>query len=280
MKRYIAIVVLAAFMINYGVTALADTASGSGQGVEVIPGDWGDDDDEQKLNFGFKGIPQASFEDLRLILKCDIPDIQILYTLNQEADVSDAEAWILYSDPIALDADCTVRFFSRIDKNEDSDIQCYDFTYADWQTETPSVEFDADVKQVTMTCATDGAVIRYTTDGNEPTATSQLYAGPIEVSDSMTIKARAFAEGLFDSGTAEIEVSVETGVERLAADGDSIRIERGSYGIAVISDKDCNIPVFTVDGCLVRNLRIVKGCNNISSLDRGVYIIAGKKVRL
>ena len=46
---------------------------------------------------------------------------------------------------------------------------------------------------VTLCCATAGATIRYTLDGSEPTASSAAYAGPIAISATTTVKARAFA---------------------------------------------------------------------------------------
>lgn len=49
---------------------------------------------------------------------------------------------------------------------------------------------------VAITCADAGAVIRYTLDGTNPDESSPVYAGPIFVDDTVTIKARAFANGL------------------------------------------------------------------------------------
>ncbi len=39
------------------------------------------------------------------------------------------------------------------------------------------------------------AVLRYTLDGSAPGKTSPLYAGPIEVRESTTVRARAYREG-------------------------------------------------------------------------------------
>jgi alpha-tubulin suppressor-like RCC1 family protein len=44
----------------------------------------------------------------------------------------------------------------------------------------------------TITCATQGAVIRYTLDGTEATETSPIYSAPIELRYSATVSARAF----------------------------------------------------------------------------------------
>lgn len=49
---------------------------------------------------------------------------------------------------------------------------------------------------VTLTCATEGAVIRYTTDGSDPTEASAVYTGPITVIDDTTIRARAYKSGM------------------------------------------------------------------------------------
>ena len=49
-----------------------------------------------------------------------------------------------------------------------------------------------DQVEVSITCATDGAIIYYTTTGAEPTTTDQLYEGPFVLTESATVKAVAF----------------------------------------------------------------------------------------
>ena len=49
---------------------------------------------------------------------------------------------------------------------------------------------------ITLTCATAGAEIRYTLDGSDPTLTSPLYRGPMTVTESTVVKARALRPGL------------------------------------------------------------------------------------
>ena len=58
---------------------------------------------------------------------------------------------------------------------------------------------------VTMTCATEGATIRYTTDGSDTTESSAIYKGPITVDDDTEIRARAWKDGMNPS-----EVVAET----------------------------------------------------------------------
>jgi alpha-mannosidase len=51
---------------------------------------------------------------------------------------------------------------------------------------------------VTLTSPNPGATIRYTLDGGEPTETSNVYAAPITLERTTTLKTRAFAPGLDD----------------------------------------------------------------------------------
>jgi hypothetical protein len=55
---------------------------------------------------------------------------------------------------------------------------------------------------VSLSCTTSGATIRYTTDGSEPNSSSTAYSGTISVSSSITIRAKAFMNGLEDSDNA------------------------------------------------------------------------------
>lgn len=75
-----------------------------------------------------------------------------------------------------------------------------------WKAATPTFSpapgtFSAN-QNVTMSCATSGATIRYTTDGSEPTSSSTQYTAAVAVTVSTTLKARAFKSGLAGSLTA------------------------------------------------------------------------------
>ena len=56
---------------------------------------------------------------------------------------------------------------------------------------------------VTISCDTEGATIRYTTDGTDPTAESDVYTEPIVISEARTIKAIATKADCLDSDIAE-----------------------------------------------------------------------------
>ena len=64
---------------------------------------------------------------------------------------------------------------------------------------------------VTLSDSTSGATIYYTTDGTVPTTSSPVYASPINVSSTTTIKAIATAPGLNNSPIASGDYTIQTG---------------------------------------------------------------------
>ncbi len=70
---------------------------------------------------------------------------------------------------------------------------------------------DDGIINVTMSTATEGAVIWYTTDGTEPDSTKTKYTKPVKVTVNGTvIKAIAIAEGYEDSLVSSIQISLLT----------------------------------------------------------------------
>src|SRR6185295_5224548 len=57
-------------------------------------------------------------------------------------------------------------------------------------------------KAVTLTCATAGAQIYYTTDGSDPTTSSTLYSGALNLTVDTVLKAKAFKTGMLASFAA------------------------------------------------------------------------------
>ena len=62
---------------------------------------------------------------------------------------------------------------------------------------------------VTLTCATPGAEIRYTLDGTNPSETTNLYSAPFMVSGAVTVKAKAFKEGLLPSVVSSVSYNMQ-----------------------------------------------------------------------
>lgn len=86
----------------------------------------------------------------------------------------------------------------------------------DTPTFNPAAGTYTSVQSVTIACATEGATIYYTTNGNNPTTSSTQYTGPIEVAETKTIKAIAVKEGMNDSEIATAAYTINLPVPTIA----------------------------------------------------------------
>ena len=75
--------------------------------------------------------------------------------------------------------------------------------------------------EVTISCATEGAKIYYTTDGSEPTASSTEYTSAISVTAVVTLKAIAVKSGMNDSAVASVSYTIKPDYSKCAV-GDFI----------------------------------------------------------
>lgn len=104
---------------------------------------------------------------------------------------------------------------------------------------------------VSMACTTPGATIRYTIDGSEPSATSTLYAGPINISVSTAIKARAFPAapnllaGFTETNSYLFNISHNLPVISLVSNEYATLFSGGGWG-----EITSNVEYFTATGAL------------------------------
>ena len=113
----------------------------------------------------------------------------------------------VYNGPITVDNDMTIKAIAAKRAWTNSAVSTATFTVKAAApavaVETPTFSIaGGEVEEgttVTISCATSGATIYYTTDGNEPTTSSAVYSGAITVNKAMTIKAFAAKDGYTDS---------------------------------------------------------------------------------
>ena len=78
-------------------------------------------------------------------------------------------------------------------------------------TFTPAAGTYTEEQNVSITCATEGADIFYTTDGTDPTVSSTQYTGPFIVSETTTVKAIATKAGYNNSAIASATYTIQNG---------------------------------------------------------------------
>lgn len=133
--------------------------------------------------------------------------------------------------------DKTFEFWTT--QQDDGNFSQYDFSqpvtadltlYAQWRAfdQVASVKFDPATStvdyntEITLSCDTSAATIYYTTDGSDPTTSSNVYqTTPITITQKTTIKAYAVKSGMTDSTITEITYSLNQYTVQFVLNGGS-----------------------------------------------------------
>ena len=113
----------------------------------------------------------------------------------------------IYSTPINIDSGTvTVKALARAPGLSASSIGSATYSVALVAAAPPSFSPGTgtytSTQQVTLSDATPGAVIHYTSDGSAPTTASAVYSSPLNIGSSTTLKALAVAPGFAQSAMA------------------------------------------------------------------------------
>ena len=128
------------------------------------------------------------------------PGATIYYTTDGSTPNSNSAR---YNAPFAVAASETVSAIAYVSGFLPSNVATVAYTLpAATPVFTPAGGNFNSVQTVTISDATSGATIYYTTNGSTPTAASARYTSPVSVTTSETFKAIAFATGYLPSGIA------------------------------------------------------------------------------
>jgi hypothetical protein len=132
----------------------------------------------------------------------------IRYTTN---GVDPTSSSTVYSSPLNFNSTVTLK--ARAFKNGMTNSDAATVTYSTVQkVATPSISPGSMSSQssvrATISTATSGATIRYTTNGADPTSNSSVYSSPLSFTSTVTLKARAFKNGMTASNVATASYSI------------------------------------------------------------------------
>jgi formylglycine-generating enzyme required for sulfatase activity len=147
-------------------------------------------------------------------LSCTTPSATIRYTTNGS---DPTETSTQYSSPLSVSTTTTIKARAFCSGWTPSSIVSATYTIAPsgtvaTPTFNPAGGTYTSAQNVTISCATSGATIRYTTNGSDPTETSTQYSSPLSVSTTTTIKARAFRNGWTPSSVATATYTITPSV--------------------------------------------------------------------
>ena len=173
-------------------------------------------------------------------ISCSTPGATIRYTTNGSTPTSSSPQ---YQNPVTISATTTLKARAFRSGWYDSEIASAVYTIDTTPTvATPTFNPPggsySSPQNVTISCSTSGATIRYTTNGSNPTSLSPTYTSPISVTSSTTIKAKAFKSGWNDSQFASASFTI-TGlyeVSSLANIGTARKVVKYQNYLYVVSD--------------------------------------------
>ncbi len=112
-----------------------------------------------------------------------------------------------------LTATGTIQFPSNVDAQIGETVTCKIKVGAPGKVAKPETDIESGTytgtQRIWLTCDTEGAEIRYTTDGTDPTEESALYEDAIEVPHSCTVKAKAYRKHMTASDIAEWSYTIK-----------------------------------------------------------------------
>ena len=136
-------------------------------------------------------------------INCATSGATIHYTTDGTTPTTSSAS---YSGAISVSSTTTIKAIAVKSGMTNSEVTTATYTINLPQVETPTFSPAAgtytSAQSVTISSATSGATIHYTTDGSSPTTSSATYSGAISVSSTTTIKAIAVKSGMTNSEVA------------------------------------------------------------------------------
>ena len=153
-----------------------------------------------------------------------------------------------YAGPITINSNATVKAISVASGYAPSGVASASYTIT-----SPAGGYPV-MQPVTLTDATPGAVIYYTTDGSTPTTSSTRYTGPVTVSSSETLKAIAVAPGDTNSAVATVTYTIVTPGLAQSAPSPAFSRAAGTYTsaqtVALTAATPGAVIYYTTDGSM------------------------------
>ncbi len=154
----------------------------------------------------FNPIPGTFSTPQSVTITTTTPGTTIHYTTDGSDPTVNSSS---YSAPVLISVNSTLKAVAMksgwTSSNITSGLYSYDVSQPTFNPVAGSYSVPQDV---VISCSTQSAEIRYTTDGSTPTVKSTLYVAPVAVSVSTTLKAKAYRIGWNGSPIATASYSI------------------------------------------------------------------------
>ena len=144
------------------------------------------------------------------------PADAVIHYTTDGVTVPSSTVGTVYNTPFDVSAPVTIMAIATKTGCTDSEVAIVSFP----QVATPTIQNNGS-NAISITCATEGATIYYTTDGTTPTTASTLYTGPLtENVSGVLIRAIAVKEGCINSIVGSGSVTLKCAMPIITRSGD------------------------------------------------------------
>ena len=219
-------------------------------------------------------------EGTTVTLSTATPGAQIYYTTDGTCPcLEDSDARTLYTGPITLTESVRIIAYAVKEGCYDSGTTVLNYTVNPKESETcepvtASIESGSEVETgttVTLSTATPGAQIYYTTDGTCPCLLDNdartLYTGPITLTESVRIIAYAVKDGYYDSGKTILDYTVILKVRSVKLDDVTLNYK----------DKVSLKPDITADAGVTTKVKYESANPNVAKVDENGTVTGMKR---
>jgi Chitobiase/beta-hexosaminidase C-terminal domain/Secretion system C-terminal sorting domain len=244
-------------------------------------------------------------------ISCSTPGATIYYTISGNTPVVGTSFTRLYTGSFVVNSSATVKAMAVKTGLENSPVASAYITLTNptpvvsTPVITPGTGLYSGVQTVSISCATSGATIYYTTTGNVPVigaGFTKVYSGSFQIATSATVRAMGVAPGSINSSVAVSYITIGTSGREAVASSDAIPKDAENPSVypnpshsgffqLMLPNADgdqSEIEIRTIDGRLIQKV-INEGTERETLLDlhqqpAGLYIVqvmkGGKVVTL
>src|SRR3989442_1330392 len=169
----------------------------------------------------------------------------IYYTTDGSTPTTASSA---YTGPVPLTTTTTLRAMAAASGMSNSNVTSATYTIvqpAAPPTFNPAGGTFVGSVAVTLSTATSGATIYYTTDGSTPTTASSVYTGPVPLTTTTTLKAMAAASGMANSSVTSATYTIRVVAPTFSPPGGSFV---GSVTVTLSTTTSGASIYYTTDG--------------------------------
>ena len=208
----------------------------------------------------------------KVVLSASNKDAKIYYTLNGEIPVAmETESCHLYDGPFELLHMAQVKAIASVDEcpyipmserwyNVKGTVLAPTLQIGEAQT------FYFSNSEVSISCATEGVLIRYTIDGSVVSETCPIYTVPLKISNTTTVRAKAFKTDWFPSDeTVRVFTRKWYETETPVISAESAAFDAASQEVTISCATEGATVYYTIDGSepSEANGRVYRGPFNI-----------------